>query len=62
MLKVTETFQSCWGFLCSYAVVNVEMKNQGDDAFKPEIYGDVILIERRITDSTSSTVLKDRLG
>ncbi|VVB13603.1 unnamed protein product [Arabis nemorensis] len=47
---------------CSYAVVHVEMKNQGDDAFKPEIYGDVILIERRITESTSSTVLKDRLG
>uniref|UniRef100_A0A1J3I1T9 Structural maintenance of chromosomes protein 6 n=1 Tax=Noccaea caerulescens TaxID=107243 RepID=A0A1J3I1T9_NOCCA len=47
---------------CSYAVVHVEMKNQGEDAFKPEIYGDIIIIERRITDSASSTVLKDRQG
>ncbi|KAF3433163.1 hypothetical protein FNV43_RR24265 [Rhamnella rubrinervis] len=47
---------------CSYAVVHVEIKNQGEDAFKPEIYGDVIIIERRISESTSSTVLKDRQG
>lgn len=47
---------------CSYALVHVEIKNQGEDAFKPEIYGDVIILERRITDSTSSTVLKDYRG
>ncbi|XP_010483816.1 PREDICTED: structural maintenance of chromosomes protein 6B [Camelina sativa] len=47
---------------CSYAVVHVEMKNQGEDAFKPETYGGVIIIERRITEATTSTVLKDFLG
>ncbi|KAH0934870.1 hypothetical protein HID58_011987 [Brassica napus] len=47
---------------CSYAVVHVEMKNQGEDAFKPEVYGDVIIIERRITESASSTILKDHEG
>ncbi|XP_022771788.1 structural maintenance of chromosomes protein 6B-like isoform X2 [Durio zibethinus] len=47
---------------CSYAIVQVEIKNEGVDAFKPEIYGDTIIIERRISDSTSSTVLKDRQG
>ena len=40
----------------------MEIKNQGDDAFKPEIYGDLIIVERRITESSSSTVLKDHKG
>ena len=48
--------------VCSYALVLVEIKNEGDDAFKPEIYGDVIIVERRISESTSSTVLKDNQG
>ncbi|KAJ9164044.1 hypothetical protein P3X46_023661 [Hevea brasiliensis] len=47
---------------CSYAVVEVEVKNQGEDAFKHEVYGDAIIIERRINQSTSSTVLKDFQG
>ncbi|KAK4570872.1 hypothetical protein RGQ29_029649 [Quercus rubra] len=47
---------------CSYAVVCVEIKNEGEDAFKPEIYGDTIILERRITESTSTTVLKDHQG
>ncbi|EOA19857.1 hypothetical protein CARUB_v10000108mg [Capsella rubella] len=47
---------------CSYALVHVELKNQGPDAFKPEIYGDTLIIERRISDSTSFTVLKDHQG
>ncbi|XP_052174128.1 structural maintenance of chromosomes protein 6B-like isoform X2 [Diospyros lotus] len=47
---------------CSYAVVNVEIKNQGEDAFKPDVYGDVIIVERRISDTTSSTVLKNCQG
>ncbi|KAF5191059.1 Structural maintenance of chromosomes protein, partial [Thalictrum thalictroides] len=47
---------------CSHAIVQVEIKNQGQDAFKPEVYGDVIIIERRISESTSSTVLKDHQG
>lgn len=49
-------------FLCSNALVRVEMKNEGEDAFKPEIYGDVLIIERRISESSSSTVLKDHQG
>ncbi|PIA35639.1 hypothetical protein AQUCO_03500177v1 [Aquilegia coerulea] len=47
---------------CSYANVQVELKNEGGEAFKPEVYGDVIIIERRISESTSSTVLKDHQG
>lgn len=47
---------------CSYAVVHVELKNQGDDAFKPEIYGDVIIIERKISGTSNATVLKDQQG
>lgn len=50
------------GVRCSYAVVHVEIKNQGEDAFKPEVYGDVIIVERRITESASSTILKDHEG
>ncbi|KAG6659254.1 structural maintenance of chromosomes protein 6B-like isoform X1 [Carya illinoinensis] len=47
---------------CSYAFVYVEIKNEGEDAFKPEIFGDIIILERRISDSTSSTNLKDHQG
>lgn len=48
--------------LHSYATVIVEIKNHGSDAFKPEAYGDLIIVERRITESTSSTILKDYKG
>ncbi|KAJ8542030.1 hypothetical protein K7X08_016896 [Anisodus acutangulus] len=47
---------------CSHALVHVEMKNRGEDAFKAETYGDLIMIERRISESTSSTVLKNYQG
>ncbi|XP_068650718.1 structural maintenance of chromosomes protein 6B-like [Aristolochia californica] len=47
---------------CSYALVQVELKNQGEDAFKLDIYGGLIIIERRITESSSTTVLKDCHG
>ncbi|XP_039048766.1 structural maintenance of chromosomes protein 6A-like [Hibiscus syriacus] len=43
----------------NYAIVQVNIKNGGVDSFKPDIFGDTIIIERRITDSTSSIVLKD---
>lgn len=49
-------------FICSYAVVDLQIKNQGDDAFKPDLYGDVIRIERRISETTSSLVLKNHQG
>jgi len=48
--------------LCSNAVIQVEIQNEGEDAFKPEIYGHVISVERRISESTSSTTLKDHQG
>ncbi|KAH0707313.1 hypothetical protein KY290_010447 [Solanum tuberosum] len=47
---------------CSDALVHVEMKNRGEDAFKAETYGDLIMIERRISESTSSIVLKNYQG
>ncbi|KAM5557050.1 structural maintenance of chromosomes protein 6B [Rosa sericea] len=47
---------------CSYAVVHVELKNQGEDAFKPDIYGDVIIIERKLSGTSNATVLKDHQG
>ncbi|XP_057456983.1 structural maintenance of chromosomes protein 6A-like [Lotus japonicus] len=46
----------------SNAVIHVEIQNEGEDAFKPEVYGDVIIVERRISESTSSTTLKDCQG
>ncbi|KAL0874759.1 hypothetical protein Bca101_024464 [Brassica carinata] len=47
---------------CSDALVHVEMNNEGVDAFKPQVYGDTLVIERRISHFTSSTVLKDSQG
>uniref|UniRef100_A0A2P2KQB0 Structural maintenance of chromosomes 6 smc6 n=3 Tax=Rhizophora mucronata TaxID=61149 RepID=A0A2P2KQB0_RHIMU len=38
------------------------MKNEGDEAFKPHIYGGAIIIERRITQSANSTTLKNCRG
>ncbi|KAJ7949553.1 Structural maintenance of chromosomes protein 6 [Quillaja saponaria] len=47
---------------CSSAIVHVEIQNEGEDAFKPEDYGDAIIVERRISESTSSIVLKNHQG
>ncbi|CAL9752443.1 unnamed protein product [Musa acuminata subsp. burmannicoides] len=47
---------------CSYATVLVQIKNHGEDAFKHESYGDLIMIERRITESSSLIILKDHQG
>lgn len=47
---------------CSYAAVIVDINNHGEDAFKPELYGSLIILERRISESSSSTVLKDQHG
>ena len=46
----------------SYALVHVEIKNRGEDAFKHDVFGDVIIVERRITESSSTSVLKDHQG
>lgn len=47
---------------CSHALVVVEMNNEGIDAFKPDDYGRKIIIERRITESGNTSVLKDSQG
>lgn len=48
---------------CTYALVSVEMKNEGEDAFKHHLYGDTICVERRITASGVSTFcVKDHQG
>ncbi|XP_022990852.1 structural maintenance of chromosomes protein 6B-like isoform X1 [Cucurbita maxima] len=47
---------------CSHAVIQVEMENSGEDAFKPGIYGNVIIIERRISEASGAIVLKDSQG
>ncbi|XP_010423182.1 PREDICTED: structural maintenance of chromosomes protein 6A [Camelina sativa] len=63
--KGTQRANSLQDFIktgCSYALVHVELRNQGEDAFKPEVYGDTLTVERRISDSTSLTVLKDHQG
>ena len=40
----------------------VEIRNQGQDAYQPELYGDAIIVERRITKSSSMVNIKDRGG
>ncbi|XP_037432576.1 structural maintenance of chromosomes protein 6B-like, partial [Triticum dicoccoides] len=47
---------------CSYAAIAVDINNQGEDSFKPDLYGNLIKLERRITESSSSTILKDQHG
>ena len=41
--------------LCSWAEVTVSIKNEGDDAYKPEVYGRSIIITRNFTKSGSSS-------
>ncbi|KAL1566871.1 structural maintenance of chromosomes protein 6B-like [Salvia divinorum] len=42
---------------CSSALVQVEIKNQGEDAFKHELYGDIITVERRISESAGGSII-----
>ena len=42
--------------------IEKHFQNEGEDAFKPEIYGDVIIVERRISVSANSIILKDHQG
>lgn len=46
----------------SYGAVVVDIKNEGADAFKPNLYGKVITVERRITESGQSFTMKDERG
>lgn len=54
--------QTFFLFIYSYALVHVEIKNQGEDAFKHELYGDIIIVERRITESSGTTTVKNSQG
>ncbi len=44
---------------CGYGSVSVDIKNEGEDAFKPPLYGKVITVERRITETTQTFCMKD---
>ncbi|KAJ7525604.1 hypothetical protein O6H91_17G058500 [Diphasiastrum complanatum] len=46
----------------NHALVVVEMKNEGGDSFKPEVYGSKIIIERRITNNGNTFTMKDSEG
>jgi len=46
----------------SYGAVIVDIRNEGGDAFKPDVYGKVITIERRITESGQGFTMKDERG
>ncbi|CAI0404526.1 unnamed protein product, partial [Linum tenue] len=47
---------------CSHATVEVVIKNEGHDAFKHDIYGNSIILERRINQTAGSMTLKDHRG
>jgi len=46
---------------CNRAVIQVTLRNTGDDAFKPDVYGQSLTFQRTITENgTSSYLLKDQ--
>ncbi|CAM6106305.1 unnamed protein product [Calypogeia fissa] len=47
---------------CRSGLVVVELNNVGEDAFRPDVFGDTILVERRIVESGGSFCLKDSQG
>ena len=50
-------------FVLSVAEVTVQLKNQGEEAYKPKEYGKSIVITRRFTkDGSSSYKIKSRDG
>ncbi len=46
----------------NFAKVEVSIRNVGDDALDPDVYGDVITVERHITQSSSSYKIKGKDG
>ncbi|KAF1970440.1 dna repair protein-like protein rad18 [Bimuria novae-zelandiae CBS 107.79] len=46
----------------TWSTLSVKIKNQGPGAYKPEQYGDSIIVERHITEHTSGFKIKDRNG
>lgn len=48
---------------CNKATISITLYNEGEDAYKPEIYGPLIIIERTIMkDGGGSYVMKDHKG
>ncbi len=48
---------------CSTAEITVKLRNTGQDAFKPNTYGESIIVERKLTkEGTSSYKLKNSQG
>ena len=43
-------------------MVEIHLHNIGENAYRPEIYGDKIIIERRVTQTSSTYKLKDHSG
>ena len=46
----------------NFAKVEVSIRNVGDDALDPDVYGDVITVERHITQNSSSYKIKGKDG
>lgn len=46
----------------NFAKVEVSIRNVGDDALDPDVYGDVITVERHITHNSSSYKIKGKDG
>lgn len=46
-----------WG--ATQATVTVELKNEGPDAYHPELYGDTIIVVRKITEKSSTYQLRN---
>lgn len=46
----------------SYGGVIVDIKNEGVDVFKFDVYGKIIIVERRIIESGQSFFMKDECG
>lgn len=48
---------------CNKGTIRITLRNEGEDAYKPEIYGDSIIIERSIMrEGASGYILKDHAG
>ena len=46
----------------AFGEVSIVLSNAGKDAFKPESYGDKIIIERRFTPTSSTYKVKSAMG
>ena len=43
-------------------MVEIHLHNVGENAYRPDIYGNKIIIERRVTQTSSTYKLKDYSG